>query len=272
MAYRFTDTDKWKDGWFIELKPKSKLMFNYLCDNCDMAGFFELSMKKMRHDLEYTDDEIREALTAIEKAYVLSRDKRILFLKNFIRHQKNTPLNHRNNSHIGIFNKLENYKMQFGHDLLKLVNRGLKIKQDIRGTQALQQGLRLGNGNIDFDIFWSLYDNKVGNKKECEKKWNSLTEKIKEQIIDILPEWKKTISATQTMPYPATFLNQERWNDEFKSVETKVKSMYPNNYDKMFEAKLSMQQCQEYWKHLRSLGYSAKKDRVGNTIDWIKTA
>ena len=45
MAYRLTDTAKWDDPWFIELKPNEKLLFNYLCDNCDTAGFYELSMK-----------------------------------------------------------------------------------------------------------------------------------------------------------------------------------------------------------------------------------
>ena len=40
MAYRFTDTGKWSDSWFIELSPTAKLLFMYICDNCDVAGFF----------------------------------------------------------------------------------------------------------------------------------------------------------------------------------------------------------------------------------------
>ena len=44
MAYRFTDTNKWHDAWFSSLKPLEKLLFNYLCDNCDIAGFIEINL------------------------------------------------------------------------------------------------------------------------------------------------------------------------------------------------------------------------------------
>lgn len=39
---RFTETDKWKDGWFLSLTPQEKLLFFYLFENCDSAGVFEI--------------------------------------------------------------------------------------------------------------------------------------------------------------------------------------------------------------------------------------
>ena len=47
MAKRFTDTEKWKDGWFTDLKPEHKLIWYYLLDNCDNAGIWKLNMKML---------------------------------------------------------------------------------------------------------------------------------------------------------------------------------------------------------------------------------
>ena len=68
--------------------------------------------------------------------------------------------------------------------------------------------------NIDFIIFWDLYDKKVGDKNLCKKKWLKLSDENRNKIISILPEWKTQFSDKQFQPYPTTFLNQERWNDE----------------------------------------------------------
>lgn len=38
MAKRFTDTNKWSDPWFRTLKPKHKLLWDWFCTNCDIAG------------------------------------------------------------------------------------------------------------------------------------------------------------------------------------------------------------------------------------------
>lgn len=221
MAYRFTDTNKWHDEWFIDLPPLAKLLFNYLCDNCDSAGFFELSMKKLRDDLHpMTDEEIKSAFQSISKKYVLSRDKKILLLINFIKHQKNTPLNHRNAAHKGIFSRVENYKKRFAHDIIKLINKGDKPKQDIAELKGLQTGLVLDIGNIPFDDFYNLYNKKVGDKKSAQRLWQALTPKVQRKIMQILPTWK--LAFAKAIPYPETFLRQERWNDEIVMIDKTV--------------------------------------------------
>ena len=68
--------------------------------------------------------------------------------------------------------------------------------------------------NADFDLFWNLYDKKTGDKNGCIKKWDRLKPETQTKILSILPEWKTQFSDKQFQPYPATFLNQERWNDE----------------------------------------------------------
>lgn len=38
MAKRFTDTLKWKNSWFKDLCPHAKLVWVFLCDDCDHSG------------------------------------------------------------------------------------------------------------------------------------------------------------------------------------------------------------------------------------------
>jgi len=78
--------------------------------------------------------------------------------------------------------------------------------------------------NIFFSSFWDLYDKKVGDKQKCEKKWNSLKPEERQKIIDTLPAFKASISDKQFQPYPETYLNKKRWNDEIKK---------PGKYDGM---------------------------------------
>ena len=47
IAKRFTNTDKWRDEWFIELSKDNKLIWNYLCDNCTNAGRWKKSFKHL---------------------------------------------------------------------------------------------------------------------------------------------------------------------------------------------------------------------------------
>lgn len=80
------------------------------------------------------------------------------------------------------------------------------------------------NINIVFDVFWNLYNKKVGSKSKCEKKWNKLKDVERQKIVDTLPNFLAGIKDKQFQPFPETYLNQARWNDEIKPVET-VKKM-----------------------------------------------
>ena len=69
-----------------------------------------------------------------------------------------------------------------------------------------------------FERFWQAYPRKTA-KKEAEKAWKKLTvdESFYQQLCHILEkhkqqeEWKK--EKGQYIPYPASWLNGERWLD-----------------------------------------------------------
>lgn len=47
------------------------------------------------------------------------------------------------------------------------------------------------------------------------------------------------------------------------------KSSYPNHWSEAFENKLKGKELASYWAHLRNLGLTPKKDRLGRTVEWV---
>lgn len=58
------------------------------------------------------------------------------------------------------------------------------------------------------------------------------------------------------------------YNELLVEQQAPAKSKYPIRYDRDYERKLSPQQLSEYWKHLRSLGFTPTKNQQGQIVDW----
>lgn len=127
MAYRFTDTNKWNDKWFLDLRPVEKLLFNYLCDNCDCSGFIEVNQKKWSDEIGYNKRDIEGALEGLARGLFYSLDNEIIYLRTFLKHQKHYPLNPKDNFYKGIINRFENYRHRFEiQDIDEFITRGLQ--------------------------------------------------------------------------------------------------------------------------------------------------
>jgi len=70
---------------------------------------------------------------------------------------------------------------------------------------------------MTFNNFYSLYPRKMG-RKDAERAWNRLTPVQQAECLDAMPNylkyWKIKETAKDFIPYPASFLNAERWTDE----------------------------------------------------------
>jgi len=143
MSYRYTNTDKWCDAWFSNLKPLEKLLFNYLCDKCDIAGFVEVITKNWASDIGETDAKIKGALKGLQRGFIYSKDQDAIYLRTFLRHQKNLPLNPNNKSHVGILRRFDLFSQKFDiQNVDEFVQRGLA-----GGCKGLGRGTGNGIGN-----------------------------------------------------------------------------------------------------------------------------
>lgn len=64
-----------------------------------------------------------------------------------------------------------------------------------------------------FEYAWKLYDRK-DNKKSAIKAWKKLSPKDKQKVLSVIPDYVKAHDEKKYRPMFATFLNQERYNDE----------------------------------------------------------
>jgi hypothetical protein len=84
---------------------------------------------------------------------------------------------------------------------------------------------------IGFDVFWKDYQRKVGDKKDCNRKWDKLTFEEQKKIIETLPSFFSSISDKKFYPYPSSYLNQRRWEDEPSVLTNKVDTKAVFNLD-----------------------------------------
>ena len=146
MALRFTDTEKWKDPWFSDLENQEKILFLYLQDNVNNAGIYEISIKRLKFDLSFSEEEILGAIKGLSRGLVGYKeglktcDK--IYLKNFLKYQKNTPLNPFNSFHYSAIKAFsEDYPFICEHDFIANLpvagikkNKQGKILKEIKTT------------------------------------------------------------------------------------------------------------------------------------------
>lgn len=105
MTTRFTETDKWEDSWFRKLKLQEKVLFLYICDKCNSAGFWEIDLELASIFTGIGAKSILAAFEGLSRAYL--RHGGFVWLRDFIRQQRNYPLNPQNNAHKQIIGQLE---------------------------------------------------------------------------------------------------------------------------------------------------------------------
>jgi len=235
MAYRFTDTDKWNDAWFSGLKPLSKLLFLYLCDQCDIAGFIEINERKICFDLGIGKQEAEKSLKEIETRLLLSKDGRFIFIRNFLKHQKNIKLNPGNNAHKGIIKRLEENLELFGFKCIEeFINKPLD-SPSLGASEPLARGTGNGNGKEE--------DNKGGmGEKEGDRTWRDDFDVYLSEV---------------TSSYESLVSNEDFIKDREK--------YFPNT-----DIKLSLQKVYEdFWS--KECGWKHKKKSKTKTLDWMST-
>lgn len=85
---------------------------------------------------------------------------------------------------------------------------------------------------FSFEDFWTAYGKKEDRKK-CEKKWKSVTDKQKAAIKIHVPLYVQSTPDLQYRKNPSTYLNNECWNNEI--IQRTPAQLPPPNYNKAYE-------------------------------------
>jgi hypothetical protein len=88
---RFTETNKWRDPWFQSLPVNSKVLFLYLVDNCNNAGFIEENPRQFCFEIGISEAEYEGASKGLGRG--IKGASGWLWIRRYLRHQKIDSLN-----------------------------------------------------------------------------------------------------------------------------------------------------------------------------------
>lgn len=225
---RFTETDKWRDPWFRSLPPTEKLVFVFVIENCNNAGFYELDRGGMAFSLGLDLSPIEGALKALTRGLVV--EDGWVWVRTFLKHQKNDKLNPDNPAHRQVIALINEQGQRFAKDaeyrafiapykgLLSPIGKGqVKVKgEGVQGEKPPEHLSEKQARDVAFEVFWSDYP-----RKEKKSKAREAFDKVTADVSELLKalEWQKqssewTKDGGQFIPHPTTWLNQKRWEDE----------------------------------------------------------
>ena len=112
---------------------------------------------------------------------------------------------------------------------------------------------------MTFNDFYNQYPRKMA-RKDAEKAWNRLTAIQQAECLEAMPNylkyWKIKETAKDFIPYPATFLNQERWTDDIDIEPTKKPELPWYSSEELTARKAQEVNCPAYagegWQQWRS--------------------
>ena len=219
MAKRFTDTEKWKKPFIRCLKAPYKLLWLYICDDCDHSGIWQV-------DIEVAEIRIGEKIE-VNKAIQFFGEKIIplengtkWFIPSFIEFQYPSGLSENNKAHAGIIKNLDRYKQQIEN--FKPLNSPLQGDKDmvmVMDMVKVKDKVKLEILDAKFEDWWLWYDYKK-SKDKAKKSWNTLTEQEKDLALQSVQAYVQSTPDKTFRKHPTTYLNQKCFNDEIITRNT----------------------------------------------------
>lgn len=170
MAKRFTDTDKWKDDWYISLDNDCKVVWQWLLDNCTHSGLCKRSMGLLN---------LMCKVSFTEELLLSCMDKRVIihnghwFIPKFIKFQYST-LHSAKPAIVSVVKDIFEYKIMgmipesFGNDYIikeksfdnhcKMIKDMVKDKVKVKDMDMVKEG---NNGKISENVKAVEFDEKI---------------------------------------------------------------------------------------------------------------
>lgn len=226
MGKRFTDTDIWKQRWFRILKPSYKELWRYLCENCNMAGVWEIDIEQASFSINENID-FEDFLNVINsdkyRIHLLPKNK--LWITGFVEFQQGT-LSEDCRPHKVIIEllKSENLWDNDNHSFIKIDRESIELNESpdrVSKGYAIPLTKGMGKGSSNSKSNSNSISNIISSNKELKEK--EIKNKEKEtapasqndvsennfgnmpniqQQQDLFADTPETISKTETVEKP----------------------------------------------------------------------
>jgi len=123
MARRMTDTEKWKKAFLRGLDAPCKLLWFYICDDCDHAGIWNVDAEVAEIRTGEKID-FKKAISMLGDKIIIFDDGKKWFIPSFVEFQYPKGLNPSNKAHASVINILKK------HSLLKYLSSPLEGAMD----------------------------------------------------------------------------------------------------------------------------------------------
>lgn len=222
----------WTDSYIEKLSPDEKLIFLYLLTNplANVLGIYEIRTKRIGFETGYDIEVVENVLSRFERDKKVLRHEDWIVMVNHLKNQANNPSIIQGCQRIldelpeDIKTRVTGW-VQAG--LLNLTLLNLTLPNSTKQKKSVKEVS--GKQNDNFNSFWLAYPVKKG-KGAAEKSWQKLSPDL-EIVLSAIEAQKQSDQWTKDsgkfIPYPATWLNQRRWEDE---VEVAKQSKY-SKYD-----------------------------------------
>lgn len=168
MGKRFTDTEKWKKPWYRKLGSRGRDIWNWIYDNCEAAGVWEIDTERMTFDLGFAVEK-SDVLTIIPGAKEIGDNK--IFFANFLAFQYGR-LSEDCNPHIPIIRRLKELNLWEGYlkGLQTLMDKEKdKDKEKVKEKDKEKEGAKFKISKAQLDDLYSGYPRKEGKSRGYSK-------------------------------------------------------------------------------------------------------
>lgn len=138
MPKRFTDTNKYKDPWFRKLEPKLKVLFLFMCDDCDHAGVWKENFQTFNMLFGFNAS-ASDMVGFGDKILMLNEETYLI--RSFIKYQYG-PLNPDNKAHLGVIRALS----YAGVDYAGYIKKGKDLQRSTGIGIGIGEGTGIGIG------------------------------------------------------------------------------------------------------------------------------
>lgn len=216
---RMINTKFWSDTYISSVDPLEKLLFLYFITNqyTNICGIYEIPIKQIALDTGIDRDSLEKVflprLAQAGKVYYIDG---WVYVKNFTKHQI-----YNDSVRQGIDRERNEIKPEVLAKISKIEQSAPSLPPPCGVLNLTKPNLTKPNADkmseSDFNSFWSAYP-RHQSKSLAHKKFLSLSKSLLPTILEAVEKQRKSEQWQKDngkfIPYPTTWLNQQRWEDE----------------------------------------------------------
>lgn len=225
---------------FLDMPHSTQLLYFHLNMRADDDGFVN-NCKNIMRMVGCKEDDLKILIT---KKFILPFQSGVIVIKhwrihNYIQNDRYTETKYKEEKAMLLLDENKAYRLEGGQCIQdvysldtqnKSKNKELDISNNIYGQIEGQKE----EWEEQFDQFYKKYPKKV--KKQEVRKWfkkNKPSNELFSSILDSLEQFRASFDwqkdGGQYIPYPSSWLNQRRWEDE--SMQNKaIKKVVQSNF------------------------------------------